>query len=199
MPVVFKGQEIELPELTVLDGMRLAKVVREAVRHIPIDVEEIKSMKLSLADMFSLSLKIIDAAFDDYDLDNDRLGKFADLLFTELSRLTKLPKDEILAAGQNDFVNLITAIWQKEAEGPFVQKVWSTIRPVIIPLYMLFGMLKAQTSNLLLSRGGLMNGGEYLSSSLLSNLATDGESETSSTSVSDQPLATNEPVLSGVS
>lgn len=199
MPVTFKGQEIEIPELTVLDGMRLAKVIREAVRHIPVDAEEIKTMNMSLADLFSLSLKILDAAFDDYDLENNRLGKFADLVFGELSRITGLPKEHILAAGQNDFVNLVTEIWRKESEGPFVQKAWSLIRPLFIPLYMLFATLKSQTTNLLLSRGGLTSGGEHSLSSLLSKRQMAGENETSLNSVSEVPLDTSEPVLSGAS
>lgn len=162
--VPFRGRTLTLRQMSLRDYMRLGKVCEAAMKHIPITAEEVTE-ELTFQQAFKLTMKVLDAAFGDMELDltnPDDMGvpgKFATIVFTEIMRITGLKLNEILDGGQEAFINVVTEIWRHEAARPFAQIIFRSMQPVTSLLLMTFDLWRDQILNLVASHGGPKSGG----------------------------------------
>lgn len=201
-----KPRVLEIPRVDVRAGMRMGKIAEELVRMTGVPADTITGPTMSLSQMYQLSMKVLDAAFKDFEIENledptqtGQPGRFGRLVFTELARMTGLPYDEVLSLYQEEAADIVAAIWEQEADRPFVQRALSTIQPTISLLSATFAYLTANLRAAAASLGGQLIGGEPSSSFPSPRLPEDGESETFSDSPLETPSDTSEPQPSGES
>ncbi len=136
---------------------------------------------------------------DDFDLEANQPGAFAQFIFAELGRLLGIPDTVLLKCNQEEFAAVLTIFWEREGAGPFGQKAGVLIQPLIFLLSVGFGLLQKKLTQTLAELFGPKSGGEPLSLSPSPEPLTDGQSETSLDSLSEPPLPTNEETGSGPS